>query len=411
MRRSAAAGLAVALLFGPFVSADAPSTEPAPIPFRYGIDVLRQSDFVLLKGKQVGLITNNTGVDSNGESTADLLARAPNVKLVALYSPEHGIRGERGHGEAIDDSIDARTHLPVYSLYGATQRPTPIMLNAVDALVFDVQDVGARYYTYISTLGMAMEAAAQRGIAIIVLDRPNPIGGDVTEGMTLESWVRHFTAYFSIPVRHGLTVGELARWYNDTAHLHANLTVVPMTGWTRHMMWPDTGESFTPPSPNIRNFKEALLYAGIGMFEATNVSVGRGTETPFEWIGAPWMRGPELAEKLNGLALPGVRIEPAQFMPTSDEYKGQLCSGVRFRVIDAHALRPVDLFIRIAFLLRDMNGRDFQPRWEEILRVTGSRDFEYAYKTGKSPDSILAMAHKSAAHFEDERKPYLLYGS
>ena len=202
--------------------------------------MLRKSGFAILKGKQVGLITNNTGLDADGESTADLLAHAPGVRLVALFSPEHGIRGERNAGEQVNEAVDSRTHLPVYSLYGTTQKPMPIALNAVDVLVFDIQDVGTRFYTYISTMGMAMEAAAQRGIGFVVLDRPNPIGGTDVEGEVLEPWVRHFTAYFSIPVRHGLTVGELARWYNETAHLHLDLTVIPMTGWTRGMLAPDT---------------------------------------------------------------------------------------------------------------------------------------------------------------------------
>jgi uncharacterized protein YbbC (DUF1343 family) len=409
MRRWSAPVFALFLLLYPLQAAEAPQEDPSPVPFRCGIDILRKSGFAILQGKQVGLITNHTGVDGQGASTADLLAHAPGVRLVALFSPEHGIRGEREGGEHVNDTVDLRTHLPVYSLYGATQKPSPIMLNAVDVLVFDIQDVGTRFYTYISTMGLAMEAAAQRGISVVILDRPNPIGGTIVEGEVLEHWVRHFTAYFSIPVRHGLTVGELARWYNDTAHLHLDLTVIPMTGWTRNMMAPDTNRAFVGPSPNIRTFTQALLYSGIGLFEATNVSVGRGTEMPFECIGAPWMHGPVLAEKLSALALPGIQVEPIEFVPKNDLYVGQLCSGVRFKVTDAKTLRTMDLFIRIAFLLRDLNGRDFQMRSEEILRVTGTRNFEYTYKTGKSPESLLGAIHKSAEQFDKDRKPYLLY--
>jgi uncharacterized protein YbbC (DUF1343 family) len=393
------------------VSLSSTTTIIAPAPFHTGLDALKKSDFDILKGKQVGLITNHTGVDAQGESTADLLAHAPGVRLIALFSPEHGIRGQKIAGELVGDTIDSRTHLPVYSLYGSTQKPSPIMLNGVDVLVFDLQDVGTRFYTYISTMGLAMEAAAQRGIGFVVLDRPNPLGGTIVEGNKLDPWVRNFTAYFSIPVRHGLTVGELARWYNETAHLHLDLTVIPMTGWTRDMPWSETGRTFIPPSPNIRTVTQALLYSGVGAFEATNVSVGRGTDTPFEWIGAPWIRGAELAQRLNALALPGIQMEAAQFVPQADLYTGQMCSGVRFKVTDAKALRTSDLFIHIAFLLRDLYGRDFQPRWEEMLRVTGTRDFEYAYKTGKPPESLLGSVHKSADHFAEERKPYLLYGS
>jgi len=400
-----------ALLIVPSQAADAPVVTVASSPFHTGIDELKKSDFAFLQGKQVGLITNHTGVDAQGESTADLLAHAPGVKLIALFSPEHGIRGQKEAGALVGDMVDLRTHLPVYSLYGVTQKPTPVMLNGVDVLVFDLQDAGTRFYTYISTMGLAMEAAAQRGIGFVVLDRPNPLGGAIVEGHVLDPWVRHFTAYFSIPVRHGLTVGELARWYNETAHLHLDLTVVPMTGWTRDMAWSDTGRPFIGPSPNIRTLTQALLYSGVGAFEATNVSVGRGTETPFEWIGAPWIHGAELAQRLNALALPGIEAEAAQFVPQTDVYAGQLCSGVRFKVTDSKALRTTDLFIQTAFLLRDLYGRDFQPRWEEMVRVTGTRDFEEAYKTGKTAERLLGSVHASAAHFADERKPYLLYGS
>jgi len=389
--------------------APTPSPAPKPLPFQYGIDALKKTNFAVLQGKQVGLITNHTGVDSEGNSTADLLAHAPGVKLLALFSPEHGIRGAVGGGESVLDTIDVKTHLPVYSLYGLTQKPTPVMLNAVDVLVFDLQDTGARFYTYVATMGMAMEAAKERGIAFVVLDRPNPITGSIVEGEILESWVHHFTAYFKIPVRHGLTIGELARWYNETAHLQLDLTVIPMSGWTRDMFWSQTGMTFLAPSPNIHNSTQALLYSGIGCFEATNVAVGRGTDTPFEWIGAPWMKGPELADRLNAMGLPGIQFEAAQFVPKSDVYAGQLCSGVRFKITDARFVRMMDVFVHIVFLLRDIQGRDFQLRWEEVVRVTGSRTMEYSYKEGKSPDTYLAAMHKSAERFLDERKPYLLY--
>jgi uncharacterized protein YbbC (DUF1343 family) len=378
-------------------------------PVLLGIDVLEAQDYALLQGKQVGLITNQTGVDSSGRSTADLLAKAPGVKLVALFSPEHGIRGTHGHGEIVGDSIDPKLHIPVYSVYGSVQKPTPEMLNAIDVLVFDMQDGGARFYTYLTTMGMAMEAASQRGIGFMVLDRPNPVGGSVMEGQVLDSRIQQFTAYYQIPVRHGFTAGELAQWYNQTHKLGVELTVIAIKNWKRDQLWADTGLPFVPPSPNIRNPTAALLYCGVGLFEATNVSVGRGTDFPFELLGAPWISGETLARRLNDLQLPGLQFSPALFTPTSEGYAGQLCSGVRIKVTDAKLVRPVDLFVQISCLIRELWPKDFQPRWEEVALVTGSQDFEHLYTENKPAAEILEVFHKSADDFAKNRQPYLLY--
>ncbi len=374
-----------------------------------GIDVLQLQNFAPLLNKQVGLITNQTGVNVRGQSTADILAKAPNVELVALFSPEHGIRGTRGHGEAVGDTIDPRLHLPVYSLYGTVQKPAPEMLNSIDVLVFDLQDVGARFYTYLTTMGMAMEVAAERGIGFVVLDRPNPAGGAVVEGQVLDSRIHHFTAYYQIPVRHGFTAGELAKWYKDTHNLKIDLTIIPLKNWKREQLWADTGLRFVPPSPNIRNPTAELLYSGIGMFEATNVSVGRGTDFPFELLGAPWISGEALAKRLNEMALPGLKFTPVLFTPASDAYQGQLCSGVRIWVTDTKALRPVDLFVQISCLFRELWPKDYQPRWDEVARVTGSQDFEHLFIANKPVADILAVFHKSADEFVKARQPYLLY--
>lgn len=382
---------------------------PVKEPVLLGIDVLEKEDFAPLKGKQVGLITNQTGVDSDGRSTADILAKAPGVKLVALFSPEHGIRGQEEAGQSVGDTIDRRTHLPVYSLYGTVQRPTPEMLNAVDVLVFDMQDVGTRFYTYLTTMGMAMEAAAQRKIEFMVLDRPNPLGGMIVEGQTLDPRIRHFTAYYSVPTRHGLTAAEMARFYNQTARIQAKLTTIPMTGWKRDQLWEDTDLPFVPPSPNIPTPTAALLYAGIGMFEATNVAVGRGTDTPFERIGAPWMNGAVMARRLNDLKLPGVLFFQTIFQPEKDLYQGQMCSGVRIKVTNPLTVRPVDIFVHMAVLLRELSPKDFQPRWDEMARVTGSHDFEALYKFNKPAEDILNLFHKSSDQFLKDRQAYLLY--
>jgi uncharacterized protein YbbC (DUF1343 family) len=389
-----------------FIGGTVPAEEKKSL---LGIDVLEARGFDALQGRQVGLITNQTGVDSNGESTADVLAKAPRVRLIALFSPEHGIRGTVEHGQQIGDAIDPETHLPVYSLYGQVQRPSPEMLNAVDTLVFDMQDVGARFYTYVTTMGMAMEEAARRDIEFVVLDRPNPVGGAVVEGPPADAKVRHFTAYYSIPIRHGFTAGELAQWYNETAHLGAKVKVIPMIGWTRTMLWEQTGLHFIPPSPNIRSPTEALLYSGLGMFEATNLSVGRGTSRPFEVIGAPWIKGKNLIRRLRQEKFPGVRFRRTAFIPTKDLYEGELCSGIDISVTDPLSVRPVDLFVRISFILRELYPNDFQLRWPEIARVTGTFDFEKTYQNKQPVSDVLNAFHESAAQFAGDREKFLLY--
>jgi uncharacterized protein YbbC (DUF1343 family) len=401
--------LAVILLALGSVGGIPRAQEEPKTPVLFGIDVLEAQGFGDLKGKQVGLITNQTGVDSRERSTADVLARAPGVRLVALFSPEHGIRGTAKPGEPIGDAIDSKTHLPVYSLYGNTQRPTPEMLNAIDTLVFDLQDVGVRFYTYLATMGMAMEEAARRGIDFVVLDRPNPLGGIILEGEVLEPRFRHFTAYFQVPVRHGFTAGEMAQWYNQTARLNLRLKVVPMIGWRRSEFWSDVGHPFIAPSPNIRTPMEALLYTGIGMFETTNVAVGRGTPVPFEQFGAPWLDGPKLVRRLNALGLPGVQFESTLFFPTEDLYQGQRCSGVRMTVTDTSQLRPVDIFVQVMCILRDYYPLVLQIRWEEVARLTGSDDFEHLYKAGNTAAEIIDVFDRNATLFASEREKYLLY--
>lgn len=374
-----------------------------------GIDVLKKENFKSLRGKKIGLITNHTGVDSKGVSTIDLLHQASGIKLVALFSPEHGIRGKAEHGEKISDSWDKKTGLPIYSLYGKTQRPTEEMLTHLDALIFDIQDIGTRFYTYITTLAYALEEAAKRNIEFFVLDRPNPISGTIVEGEILEPAIKHFTAYLQIPVRHGMTVGELAHWYNRTSGLNAKLTVIKMEGWKREMFYNQTGLKFRPPSPNIRNLRAALLYPGIGAFEATNVSVGRGSKIPFEIFGAPWIVGALLAERLNFLNLSGVEFKPIQFVPQSDLYQGMLCEGVKIVIKDRNLVRPVDIFIQAFCALRDVYPGQFRPRWEEIERVVGSKKIRQMLEQNQSAETVLFFIHNRAVQFEQDRAPYLLY--
>jgi uncharacterized protein YbbC (DUF1343 family) len=379
---------------------------PASAAVRTGLDVLESRGFEPLKGKKVGLITNLAAVNAAGERSLDVLRRG-GVTVAALFSPEHGFTARAGHGQRVDDGTVEG--IPFHSLYGVTQRPTAAMLAGLDALVFDMPDAGARFYTYITTLAYALEEAAARGLPFVVLDRPNPAGGETLEGDVLDPAVRHFTAYYSVPVRHGMTTGELARWHALAAGLKVHLTVVPLEGWKRSMLWDETGLPFVPPSPNIRTPRTALLYPGIGAFEATNVAVGRGTDTPFEVFGAPWFPGDFVASRLNGAKLAGMRFEAVRFTPATDRYAGEECSGVRVVVTDPKAARPVDVFVHAACLLREASPADFQPRWAELPRVTGSAEFERLYKAGTPAAEILASWTPRLDGFRAARRSVLLY--
>jgi uncharacterized protein YbbC (DUF1343 family) len=289
-------------------------TTPPP-DLRLGMEVLLSDSIELVENRRVGLITNHTGVDSEGRSLIDRLAEHPEVELVALYSPEHGIRGEERAGATISDGVDADTGLPVHSLYGNTRKPTPSMLEGVDVLLFDMQDVGARYYTYVSTMALAMEAAGERQIPFVVLDRPNPIRGDVVQGNVLQPEYSTFVGKYSVPMRHGMTPGELARMYVGEFGIAVDLHVVPLTDWARSTGFEDTGLQWLPPSPNIPSVESALSYPGTCLFEGTPLSVGRGTDRAFQWVGAPWLDGASLSKTLNEYGLEGVRFEEATFTP------------------------------------------------------------------------------------------------
>ena len=315
----------VATVVASALRGDSPATPRGPV--WTGVDVLREEGFRRLSGRRVGLLTNRTGRARDGASTIDLLAEAPDVELAALFSPEHGIRGELDG--PVPSGRDVRTGLPVHSLYGETRRPTEAMLRGLDTVVVDLQDAGARFYTYATTVAYLLEAAARHGLRVVVLDRPNPIGGREVEGPRLDRESLGFTGYFPTPVRHGLTLGELARLFNGEREIGADLEVVPMRGWTRDHWFDETGVTWVDPSPNLRNLHQALLYPGIGAIEGANLSVGRGTDTPFEQIGAPWIDGPALARELNRAGLPGLRVYPVSFTPDEQPVRrGALPRGV-----------------------------------------------------------------------------------
>jgi len=370
-----------------------------------GLDVLREEGFQRLAGAHVGLVTNQTGQARDGATAIDLLAAAPGVELVALFSPEHGIRGVMDG--PVSSSRDTRTGLPIHSLYGETRRPTAEMLQGLDTLVVDLQDVGARFYTYATTMAYLLEAAAPRGVRVMVLDRPNPIGGVEVEGPILDESSTGFAGYFPSPVRHGLTLGELARLFNTERGIGAELEVVAMRGWQRATWFDQTGLRWVDPSPNIRNLHQALLYPGIGAIEGSNLSVGRGTDTPFEQIGAPWIDGPELARELNTRRLPGVRVYPLRFSPTSSRFAGELCDGVFFIVTDRDALRPVRLGLEVAAALYRLYGDRFDL--DAVARLLGSGDTLVRIRAGDPPWEIAAGWAEGEAAWRRLRVPYLLY--
>jgi len=370
-----------------------------------GIDVLEAENFAPLSGLRVGLITNHSGLDSTGRRDMDLLRRAHNLKLVALFSPEHGISGDLD--EKISSATDSSFGLPVYSLYGDTLRPTEKMLDGIDALVFDVQDVGARFYTYITTMAYAMEAAAGKGIAFYVLDRPNPITGLTVQGPPMDEDLKCFTGYFPLAVRHGMTVGELAQMFDQEDRIGADLHVVRMKGYRRDYWYDETGLAWVNPSPNIHNITQAILYPGVAMVEGSDVSVGRGTTTPFELLGAPWIRAAKFASYLNHRRIKGVRFTPTDFTPQSGTFKNRGCHGVRIILEDRDALDTALLGIEIVSALYHLYREDFNI--DKTLHMVGSRKAVQSVKDGVDPKIIAGQWQKDLERFKKIRARYLLY--
>jgi uncharacterized protein YbbC (DUF1343 family) len=371
-----------------------------------GIDVLVRDEFSQLAGRRVGLITNHTGVDQHLRRTAQLLADAENVELVALFSPEHGIAGKLDISK-IADSRDVETRVPIYSLYGNSRKPMADQLAGIDTLVFDIQDIGTRFYTYISTMGLAMEVAADAGLRFVVLDRPNPIGGVVVDGPLLDEDKTSFVAHHRLPVQHGMTVGELAHMFRDERSLSLDLHVVEVEGWRRHQMWDATGLVWINPSPNMRSLTEAILYPGIGLLETTNVSVGRGTDTPFEVVGAPWIDARRLADALNGAHLPGVRFVPIRFTPTTSKHAGTECQGINLIVTDRGRFRSLRTGLEVAAQLRRLHPHDWEmPRY---IRLLGNQKVYEALAAGDAVSQIEQTYRDDLRAFVNRRQHFLLY--
>jgi uncharacterized protein YbbC (DUF1343 family)/CubicO group peptidase (beta-lactamase class C family) len=388
-------------------AADGAHSPAAPVAGRVlsGLDVMVKQNFAMLAGHTVALVTNQTGVDARGRRAIDLLAEAPGVRLAAIFSPEHGVTGTANAD--VPHGHDAATGRPIWSLYGASRRPTPEMLRGVDAIVFDIQDVGVRYYTYLTTLVYVMEEAGRLGIPVVVLDRPNPITGRVVEGPVMDPDFRSFTGPHTIPVRTGLTIGEFARMVADERKLPVSLTVVPLSGWERSRWFDETGLPWVNPSPNIRSVTQALLYSGIGLLEATNVSVGRGTDTPFEVIGAPWLDGARVVEALDRRRLAGVRFEPVQFTPTGDVYARVSCGGIRLLVTDREAIRPVTVALAIAEALSEVHREQWRP--EAIQNLLVNRSTMWALLRREPLSRLEAWAEMDRRSFLYRRASYLIY--
>jgi uncharacterized protein YbbC (DUF1343 family) len=371
-----------------------------------GLDVLVERKFQPLAGKRVGLITNQTGVDRLGRRNIDLMRQA-GIAVAALFSPEHGIAGSEDR-QGIADGIDRATGIQVFSLYGKTLRPTAEMLRGVDALVFDIQSVGVRFYTYETTMAYAMEAAAKAGIPFYVLDRPNPLTGVRVEGPPLEAANQSFIGYFAgMPVRHGMTIGELARLYNAENKIGAALTVIPIEDWQRGDWFDATNLPWTNPSPNLRSLKAAMLYPGLGMLEFAKISVGRGTDSPFEQIGADFIGGRELAAYLNQRQIPGVRVYPASFTPTDSNFKGVRIEGVRFEIVNRELLDSMRLGLEVAAAIQKLYPGKID--WAVAQKLIGSAEVVRRLQAGEDPRSIEQATEDGVEGFLTLREKYLIY--
>lgn len=373
-----------------------------------GLEVLLTEQQALVAGKRVGLITNHTGVDRQMNHAIDLIRKAPGARLTALFAPEHGIRGLVQAGGKVADTVDERSGVKVYSLYGAVRRPTPEMLAEVDVLVYDIQDVGARFYTFISTMGEGMDAAAEKGIPFIVLDRPNPLADLRVEGRMMDMSYKSFVGAYPIPARFGMTPGELAGFYRDRMEKKVDLKVVKMRNWKRSTWYDQTGLAWIPPSPNIPSLTAAIVYPGTCLIEGTNVSEGRGTTTPFEIIGAPWIDGYKLADELRKANLPGILFRPAGFTPTFSKYQGEVCQGVQLHVVDRDRFEPVRTALHLLKALKQLWPDKFQ--WRSSLdRLSGSDDVRLALDRGDTPEQIVESWSAALKEYEEVRRGYFLY--
>ena len=387
-----------------------------------GLEVWKAEGFRPLRGQRVGAIVNPTSVDGGFRHLADLLAEAPGVTLAALFGPEHGVRGEVQYMEAVGDAHDPRTGVPVHSLYGSTLeslRPRPEWLAGLDVVVFDIQDVGARYYTYVYTMALAMAACGRAGVRFVVLDRPNPLGGEVVEGNLVQPGFESFVGMYPLPNRHGMTAGELAGMLEAEQRFGVDLTVVPCEGWTRSMAWEDTGLPFIPPSPNMPTPDTARVYPGMCLLEGTNLSEGRGTCRPFEQFGAPFLDAARMAEALEGFGLPGVHFRPVSFVPAWDKHRGVPCGGAFLHVEDRGRFASVRTGLAVVVAAWRQGGGQTQWRSEayEFVKdvpafdlLAGTAAVRQAIEAGAAFEDIARAVDGAGPAFLQRRAPHLLYG-
>lgn len=402
------AGLALALLF-----TAAASSQAAPARVRLGVDVLLSDRLDLIRSRRIGLITNPTGMTSGHESTIDALFRTPGVTLAALFGPEHGVRGAADAGESVDNAVDAATGVPVYSLYGRSKKPEPAVLAGLDLLIYDIQDIGSRAYTYIYTMALCMEAARDAGIPFIVLDRPNPLGGELIEGPVLDPRFKSFIGLYPIPYIYGMTVGELARLFNEEYGIHCNLTVVPMDGWRRSMRFEESGVMWVPTSPHIP-YPMSVWYCAITgcIGELHQVNVGIGMPAPFEYIGAEWIRASELAAELNRRKIPGIFFRPVHYKPFYSNHEGLELEGVQIHILDRDVCRPMAAQIQILAALQQLYpGHNIYAtsRIDMFNKAMGTDQVQAQILAGRTAADIIASWQTALTQFVALRAKYLIY--
>ncbi|MBO0991654.1 exo-beta-N-acetylmuramidase NamZ family protein [Bacillus sp. SD088] len=379
---------------------------------KIGLDVFLEKEYQAFKEKRMGLLTNLTGVNEKLVPAIDLFHDHQDIQLTALYGPEHGIRGDAKEGEEVESSIDPYTGLPVYSLYGASKKPSKEMLDPVDVIVFDLQDIGSRYYTYIYSMAYVMEACAEYGNEFVVLDRPNPISGTSIEGNLVEEDVRSFVGLYPIPNRHGLTVGEIAQFYKHEMGIDCEVTVIEMEGWKRQFYYDETDLFWVPSSPNTTGLDMTILYPGTCLIEGTNISEGRGTTKPFEYIGAPYIDGYQLAKAFNQKQLPGVLARPVSYVPNVQKYQGEVCEGVQLHIVDRKSLFSLQAGLTIIELIAEMYPHDFQFRHQNgkcfFDLLAGTKKLRDIIMQGKTKE-FLEGCQVQVEQFQKQREPYLLY--
>ena len=380
-----------------------------------GLEVLIEEKLDLVKGKRVGVVTNHSAVTSDTTHIVDALLNA-GVNITALYGPEHGVWGHVADGQEIESGKDPRTGIPVFSLYGPTKRPTPEMLDLVDVIIYDLQDVGVRFYTFTYTMSYTMQACAESGKKFIVLDRPNPINGTAVEGKILDPKFASFVGLHPIPMRHGMTIGELARMFNEEYGFNADLEVIACKGWERCMWFDETGLPWVMPSPNMPTVETALLFPGLGLIEGTNVSEARGTTKPFEMFGAPWVDAFKTADHLNGLELAGVRFRATYFIPLTSKHKDQPCSGVQIHIMDRDQVNAVEVGLHVVKSLQDLHPGDFQYRERNASTgrthldlLAGTNETQNALQAGVPVKEIIASWAAEQEKFLETRWSYLQY--